>query len=100
MRSIVLVFVAILGITSSIRANPDQIVSTYGDLDGFGFSVEGLVDATGAAADRDGDGILDEGDSLPDINGDGAINPNDGDTFNNRLPDDPLVTITFGMIIA
>lgn len=69
-----------------------QIVSTYGDFDGFGFSaVADLNDATGAPADRDGNGILDEGDALPDLNDSGSINPGTDDLFDNRSGD-PLLT--------
>ena len=67
-----------------------------GDLDGFGFTsdVPNLVNANGAAADTNGNGILEQTEFLPDINGDGNVQVtfdlNDGngvvgfDDFDNR----------------
>ena len=66
-------------------------VTTYvGDADGFGFdstAVPGLVGYDGFAADRNGNGILDSGDVLPDIDGDGitaVVGAGGGDIFDHR----------------
>ncbi len=66
----------------------------FGDIDGFGFtSVAGLLDASGNPADRNGNGLLDADDSLPDLGvADGSIDPVLGDFFDNRGVGDPSTT--------
>lgn len=66
-------------------------VTTYvGDVDGFGFDpavVPGLVGWDGNPADRNGNGILDIGDVLPDLNADGiaaVVGAGGGDVFDHR----------------
>lgn len=65
----------------------------YGDIDGFGFAdTSGLVDGSGNAADKNGNGILDDGDSLPNLGTNTTIGPAVDDYFDNQEPDDPALT--------
>ncbi len=60
----------------------------FGDIDGFGFTiVRSLVDVSVAAADRNGNGILDDGDSLPSLGTVTGIGPGSDDIFDNRVSD-------------
>ncbi len=62
-----------------------MITVVYGDIDGFGFTdVSALVDGSGAAADKNSNGILDEGDSLPSLGTLPGIGPGSDDHFDNR----------------
>lgn len=74
--------------------NPVQAAEAFryiriGDADGFGFrDTRGLVRAYRAIgtgpADTDGDGVLSEGEFLPDLNGDGGVAWMSSDNFDNR----------------
>jgi len=56
-----------------------------GDRDSFGFAdIPSLTGVGGGAADRDGNGRLNDGDTLPDINDDGVISGASGDLFDHR----------------
>lgn len=56
-----------------------------GDVDGFGFtSTAGLVAASGAAADTNGNNRLQQGEFLPSLNGNNSVAFNSGDNFDNR----------------
>jgi hypothetical protein len=69
-------------------ANSYAVTSLIGDIDGFGYgAAAGWNGAYGGPADRNGNGILDSGDTLPDIEGDGyvrALPAGTGDVFDNR----------------
>lgn len=60
------------------------VTQLIGDVDGFGFDPTGLVAASGAPADTDGDGRIEPGEFLPDLNGNGNVQVNGGDDFDNR----------------
>lgn len=72
----------------------------FGDVDGFGFSdVSTLVDGTGLApADKNSNGVLDEGDSLPNLGVNPGVDPAFDDYFDNRTgdPTDTDVGFTAG----
>ncbi len=56
-----------------------------GDLDGFGFtSTAGLQRTTGAAADTNGNGLLQQTEFLPDLNRNGSVATGSGDDFDHR----------------
>ena len=58
-----------------------------GDEDGFGFNYNDLQEykgANGESADRDGNGILGEGDVLLDLTKDGKLSTGSKDNFDNR----------------
>ena len=56
-----------------------------GDQDGFGFgSTAGLFRTTGAVADSNGNGLLQQGEFLPDLNRNGSVATGSGDDFDNR----------------
>ena len=56
-----------------------------GDLDGFGFtSTAGLQRTTGAAADTNGNGLLQQTEFLPDINHNGSVATGSGDDYDHR----------------
>lgn len=77
------IILAILFCTQVFAVN--QVI---GDKDGFGFtSLAGLVAYDGGSVDRNGNGILDAGDLLPDLDGDGliaVIGAGGGDVFDHR----------------
>ena len=83
-----------LAVICLFSVNSYGVRSLVGDIDGFGFdSTSGLIGFDGFAADRDGDGMLDSGDVLPDLDDNGIIAclANDpvtgearGDNFDNR----------------
>jgi hypothetical protein len=85
-------------LASISSANADTIDVMFGDIDGFGFtSVLGLEAFTGEAADRNGSGILDGGDSLPQLGVPEApapdgIHPAADDFFDNQTVGDPSIT--------
>jgi hypothetical protein len=57
-----------------------------GDQDGFGYGgAAGLQGSDGAAPNRNGTVILDQGDLLPDLNHDGFVAYSSADEFDNRL---------------
>ncbi|MEM9923335.1 MAG: PEP-CTERM sorting domain-containing protein [Cyanobacteria bacterium P01_D01_bin.50] len=67
---------------------------TIGDRDSFGFNENDLSKykgaygyelETGGLADIDGDGMLGEGDVLPDLTGDGKLSTGSLDIFDNRI---------------
>jgi hypothetical protein len=71
--------------SSAASAVPFQLVR-IGDQDGFGYGAgTGLEGADGAAANRNGTPIIDQGDLLPDINQNGITAVGQGDDFDNRL---------------
>ena len=56
-----------------------------GDRDGFGYtSTAGLFRTTGAAADTNGNGLLEQGEFLPDLNRNGSVATGSGDDFDHR----------------
>ena len=73
---------------SVCSTNSYAVYSLVGDIDGFGFSsVAGLVGYDGNPADRNGNGILESGDVLPDLDGDGktaVLAGGLGDLYDNR----------------
>lgn len=77
----------------SVTAEPFRFIR-IGDSDGFGFSkTKGLVRAerggVGARpADTNGDGILRQGEFLPDLNKDGGVVWFGQDEFDNRQPEE------------
>ncbi len=61
------------------------ITVIVGDPDGFGIDPTGLVRSNGVdPADSDGDGIIEDGEYLPDWNMSGAVAVNNGDSFDFR----------------
>ena len=61
------------------------ITVIVGDPDGFGIDPTGLVRSNGVdPADSDGDGIIEDGEYLPDWNTNGSVAVNSGDTFDFR----------------
>jgi hypothetical protein len=76
--------VATLLLVPSAAAVPFDFIR-IGDLDGFGFNpTAGLVRTTGAPADTNGNGLLQQTEFLPDRNHDGAVATGAGDDFDNR----------------
>jgi hypothetical protein len=76
---------------SSARAATLDVL--FGDVDGFGFSSVGsLVDGSGNPADRNSNGVLDAGDSLPNLGINNLIDPAGDDFFDNRGVGDPSST--------
>ncbi len=66
-----------------VQAEPFEFIR-INDADSFGFTDLGsLTGPSGGPVDRNQNGKLDFGDTLPDFNGDGFVNP-DGDNFDNR----------------
>lgn len=65
----------------------------FGDVDSFGFSdVPSLVDGSGAApADKNSNGVLDAGDTLPHLGSTLGVDPASDDFFNNQAGD-PAIT--------
>ena len=55
-----------------------------GDIDSFGFSDIPELTGVGGPADRDGNGRLNPGDTLPDLTPDGRISGTSGDLFDHR----------------
>ncbi len=56
-----------------------------GDQDGFGFaSTAGLQRTGGAAADTNGNNLLQQGEFLPDVNRNGSVATGSGDDWDNR----------------
>lgn len=87
----VLLLVSALHFASSAQAATIDIL--FGDIDGFGFSsVAGLVDGSGNPADRNGNGVLDAEDSLPNLGVNTLIDPAGDDFFDNRTVGDPSTT--------
>ncbi|MBN2137631.1 MAG: hypothetical protein JW720_07485 [Sedimentisphaerales bacterium] len=82
-------FVAIVAM-ALCSTNALAVVSIIGDIDGFGFgSLAGLVGYDGNPVDRNGNGILDSGDVMPDLDADGVVAAQPGgvgDIFDNRSP--------------
>lgn len=80
---------AVLGaaLTPALLAAPFTYIRV-GDKDGFGYNPAGLKRATPAphnvAADTDGDGLLEQGEYLPDRNLNGQVATGAGDDFDNR----------------
>ncbi|MHA1113162.1 MAG: hypothetical protein ACTSRY_01470 [Alphaproteobacteria bacterium] len=76
-------FSAVL-LASTAGAAPFDFIR-IGDQDGFGFSpTTGLVAASGAPADTDGNGLLQQTEFLPSLNGNGSVATGSGDDFDNR----------------
>jgi hypothetical protein len=72
-----------------------DVTITYGDIDGFGFTnVAALIDEQGNPADKNMNGILDAGDTLPSLGNTPGIGiaPGSDDFFDNRTPADPALT--------
>lgn len=67
-------------------ATGSYAVTTYiGDVDGFGWgTAAGQVGADGNPAERNGTGLLDSGDVLPDINANGVVATGQGDDWDKR----------------
>jgi len=64
-----------------------------GDNDSFGFEdVPSLTGVGGGPADRDGNGRLNDADTLPDLNDDGVISGASGDLFDHRTPNESAGT--------
>lgn len=64
-----------------------------GDADGFGFTdtsqlVRALPGRRGVPADTNGDGVLGEGEFMPDLNHDGGVAWTSQDNFDNRSPEE------------
>lgn len=75
-------FCLIVLLAGSARAD---FLVRIGDIDGFGFNLApGFRSANAGAANRDGAGVLGEGDFLPDINRDGNLQRGSGDDFDLR----------------
>jgi len=73
----------------SFSAPAQAVTSLVGDPDGFGISpTTGLVAANGGAADTDGDGIIEDGEYLPDWNQNGNTAIGSNDTFDSRTTDE------------
>ncbi len=71
-------------LATSATAAPFDLIR-IGDVDGFGFtSTSGLVAASGAPADTNGNGILQQTEFLPSLNGNGSVATNSGDDFDYR----------------
>ncbi len=65
--------------------NAYAIVMYIGDVDGFGFGGAAIYNgAYGGPADRDGDGLLNAGDVLPDLTGNGNVCTRGKDDFDHR----------------
>lgn len=87
----VLVCVFFLAFSNGVHAQLFNYVR-IGDVDGFGFggaSGNGptgnpYVNDLGGNPDRNNNGILDNGDMLPDLNEDGSVALTSGDDFDNR----------------
>ena len=79
-------------VPAAASAEPFEFIR-IGDADGFGFArTADLVRATqephDRPADSDGDGILGEGEFLPDLNRDGGVAYRSEDNFDNRSVDE------------
>lgn len=74
------------GVTASQPAQAIWTEARIGDIDGFGYSpaLPGLQNAVGAAADTNGNGVLEVGEFLPDLNQDGLTQFDQRDDFDNR----------------
>lgn len=102
----VFVICALILFSSEVVAEPFKNIR-IGDQDGFGFTkTKGLLRPTARggfgfnfdgrtrrlphskAADTNGDGILRQGEFLPDLNGDGRVAWFAGDDFDNRAPEE------------
>lgn len=82
MKRQVFAFCLIVLLAGSARAD---FLVRIGDIDGFGFNLApGFRAANGGAANRDGVGVLGEGDFLPDINRNGNLQRGGGDDFDLR----------------
>ena len=69
------------------------VTSLVGDPDGFGISpTTGLVAANGGPADSDGDGIIEDGEYLPDWNQNGNVAIGSNDYFDFRSSDEISAT--------
>jgi len=69
----------------SLPKPTQAVTSLVGDPDGFGISpTTGLFAANGDPADSDGDGIIEDGEYLPDWNQDGRTAIGSNDTFDFR----------------
>lgn len=87
-------FGLLLALLTALPVSADVNV-LYGDIDGFGFTdVAGLTDDLGAPADRNMNGILDAGDTLPSLGTAPGIGvgPGEDDFFDNHTPADPSLT--------
>ncbi|MCK6457762.1 MAG: PEP-CTERM sorting domain-containing protein [Phycisphaerae bacterium] len=75
-------------VVSAMAATANAQIFDYirlGDVDGFGYgAAPGLVGANGQPANRDGVGVLNDGDLLPDLNMNGFTQTGQGDDFDNR----------------
>ena len=95
-RSIVLATLLALTTAATVHAVPFTNI-TVGDRDSFGFSsLAGLVSATGAPVDTNGNGVLDAGEFLPDINRNGAVAVRQGDNYDNRSAAEKADTLLTG----
>ncbi|RME70876.1 MAG: HYR domain-containing protein, partial [Planctomycetota bacterium] len=90
MRSMAVVLACAAMLAAPAARGVEQII---GDVDGFGFSdpangwdLASLQQAGGGPADANGDGILTEGEAIPDLNGNGNTAIGSGDDFDNRSP--------------
>ena len=73
-------------ITPALAATPFDYIRV-GDRDGFGYTnTAGLKAASGAPADTNGNGIIEQSEYLPDLNGDGGTCTGCGDDFDHRSP--------------
>ena len=85
-----LLFNLFLGIALLLLATTSHAVTLYvGDVDGFGYGdASSFLDNQGTACDRNGNGVLDSGDALPDINQNGSVATGSGDDFDYRTSSD------------
>lgn len=75
-----------LGLWVMLTIPAHAIFAQIGDVDSFGFSPADIAlnGPDGNPADRNNDGFLTAGDTLPDLNGDGYVATGRGDDFDNR----------------
>ena len=82
MKRHVLLFALVAVTAPSARAD---FLIRIGDKDGFGYNnAPGFRAANGGLANRDGAGVLENGDFLPDINQNGSTKNNSNDEFDFR----------------
>jgi hypothetical protein len=88
MNSFILKSILLCLFMVSVHSRAFAVTTYIGDVDSFGHpDVSSLIGADGTAADRDGNGILESGDVLPDIDEDGYVWLKEnviGDVYDNR----------------
>lgn len=81
-----LLFTAVLLFTFlMLTQSASAVTMLIGDVDGFGFTNPNAYEsAQNSDPDTDGDGIIEEGEFLPDLDNDGSSHVNGHDEFDNR----------------